>query len=83
MEEIKQKRNWSDKDERSEYMRKYCSEHYQSRKEILNSKMTCECGKELSVSSYKTHLKSQFHKLHVLDASERMEAIKRKILMNA
>jgi hypothetical protein len=75
-----EKRNWNNKEERSQYMKPYCIEYYKARRAVLNSKVKCDCGKEICVSSYKKHLKSRLHSFNLLSAEEKLEAIKQNIM---
>lgn len=65
---------WNDKEFKSNYMKEYCAKYYKEHKELLCSKMDCSCGKKnISISSYKKHLQSEYHKFHSLPMEEQIQ----------
>lgn len=80
MEQLPQTSKWDDKEFRSNYMKDYCSKYYQERKDLLSKKVTCSCGKEVSLSSLQRHMQSTLHKNKQMSDEEKIELYKSKII---
>jgi hypothetical protein len=73
--------NWTDKDFMSAYMKKYNTNYYANRKDMLACKVTCEnCNKSVSISSFKKHLQSSYHLKHSLPQEEQAKLYRDKIM---
>lgn len=77
------KPDWNDKQFRSEYFKKYNSEYYQLKKDLLCTKVNCDCGKVVNLSSLKRHLNSSYHKNNLMSQKEKLEVAKAKIKSSA
>lgn len=73
--------DWNDKTFRSNYMKQYNTKYYQNKKDMLCSKIECECGKMVNLSSLKRHIETPYHKKHLLSIEEQMTLMKNKMLM--
>lgn len=73
--------DWTDKEFKTAYFKKYNTEYYAERREILGSKVTCSsCGKSVNISSFKKHLQSSYHLTHSLPQEEQDKLYKEKIM---
>jgi hypothetical protein len=72
--------NWNDITFRSKYMKNYCANYYQEKKELLSTKVKCDCGRVVSLSSLKRHKETPYHKNHLLSKDEQVQYMKTKVL---
>jgi hypothetical protein len=73
--------DWTDKEFKSAYFKDYNSKYYAEKRELLATKVTCQsCGKSVNLSSFKKHLKSNYHQKHSLPEDEQAKLFREKIV---
>lgn len=72
--------DWNDKQFRKNYMKQYNTKYYQQNKDVLCSRVKCECGKLVNLSSLKRHIESNYHNKRMMDKNEYVEMKKNKVL---